>query len=853
MEKIIVFFLTALLLLSTGPVFPGPGSNDGAEAFLPGDGSTICLSFEHYKMQDGWTPVVLSMGELNCLLWMDEDGRVSELREPGAHFVEPVCFIDVSAQSLRKETDALYFDVYEQNSVRTRWRLSPGGTAGTVAKKIFPREGGIDLCLGSLRLPLHHVTWDFKEFSPGLFQVQFHGPIVKGRQRLVYEKAAGMIYSTYEWNNRFISEQSLTWATKPGKPAAGGIPPQERAALIALYNSTNGDNWTDNSGWKTPPLDVDGFALPGTENTWCGITCDAGNTTVQSIQLLNNNLNGAVPPELGNLANLQYLYFYDNKLSGSIPPEIGNLANLKWLGLGWNQLSGSIPPELGNLANLQGLVLYWDQFSGNIPKELGNLANLQRLELCLNQLSGSIPSNLINLTNLLNDCADLRWNALYTNDDILRAFLDSKQGGNWEVTQTIAPEDVIATSLSTSSIEINWTPISYTSDTGGYRVFYSTTHWGPYTYFGMTANKSSSSLTVTSLNPGATYYFVVQTRTYPHENNLNTVDSEYSTEVSASTLQTITIAGTVTSGGIGLPGVTITLSNGGGTATTAANGNYSVTVNYGWTGSVTPSKAGYNFSPPNRSYTNVTVNQTNQDFMGNLVTRLILTSPNGGESWGLRTIRNITWTSSRLSGKIRLELWKANKRFSVIAANIPIVNGSYAWTVGNYTPEPISAGNDYRVKVVTANGLYNDTSDGSFSIVNPSIKLTSPRGGENWKLGTQQNITWTSVGLTGNVKLLLLKGGAQVGIIARGISLANGTYAWTAGRHSNGMTSAGCEIMVPVKNVTKISILFNPNGDSRPTHPASSIYTMDEVPLLRDNGGGPKGRGVSVSVSKCCF
>jgi hypothetical protein len=28
-------------------------------------------------------------------------------------------------------------------------------------------------------------------------------------------------------------------------------------------------------------------------------------------------------------------------------------------------------------------------------------------------------------------------------------------------------------------------------------------------------------------------------------------------------------------------------------------------------------------------------------------------------------------------------------------------------------------------------------------------------------------------------------------------------------------------------------ILSNPNGNSRPTHPTSSIYTMDEAPLSR--------------------
>lgn len=31
------------------------------------------------------------------------------------------------------------------------------------------------------------------------------------------------------------------------------IPAQERAALIALYQSTQGDGWLDKTGWKTAP------------------------------------------------------------------------------------------------------------------------------------------------------------------------------------------------------------------------------------------------------------------------------------------------------------------------------------------------------------------------------------------------------------------------------------------------------------------------------------------------------------------------------------------------------------------------------------------------------------------------
>jgi len=168
-------------------------------------------------------------------------------------------------------------------------------------------------------------------------------------------------------------------------------------------------------------------------------------------------------------------------------------------------------------------------------------------------------------------------------------------------------------------------------------------------------------------------------------------------------------------------------------------------------------------------------------------TGIIVTSPNGGEKWGLGTMQNITWTSSGLPGYLRIELWKANKKIGDIAVNIPIVNGKYPWNVGTLTlgAAPMT-GNDYRVKIITANGLYSDTSDGNFSIVKPSLTLTSPLGGEKWQKGTQHNITWTSVGLTGNVKLILLKGGVKVGTIAQRIPVVNGTYTWTVGNYSAG-------------------------------------------------------------------
>ncbi len=51
------------------------------------------------------------------------------------------------------------------------------------------------------------------------------------------------------------------------------------------------------------------------------------------------------------------------------------------------------------------------------------------------------------------------------------------------------------------------------------------------------------------------------------------------------------------------------------TATADGSGNYTITIPYGWTGTVTPSKLGWTFSPVSRNYTNVTANAAAQNYV----------------------------------------------------------------------------------------------------------------------------------------------------------------------------------------------------------------------------------------------
>ncbi|MDM8529613.1 CARDB domain-containing protein [Anaerolineales bacterium HSG25] len=166
------------------------------------------------------------------------------------------------------------------------------------------------------------------------------------------------------------------------------IPQTECTALVALYNGTNGDNWTDNSGW----LQTD------TPCSWFGIYCWNGH--VLDLKLKNNSLVGSMPSELEQLTNLRSLWLHANQLSGPISPELGKLSALQYLYLRENQLTGEIPTELGNLSQLQKFDVGTNQLTGEIPAELGQLTQVTYLSVYANQLSGSVPESFGQLVNL---------------------------------------------------------------------------------------------------------------------------------------------------------------------------------------------------------------------------------------------------------------------------------------------------------------------------------------------------------------------------------------------------------------------------------------------------------------------
>ena len=156
-------------------------------------------------------------------------------------------------------------------------------------------------------------------------------------------------------------------------------------------------------------------------------------------------------------------------------------------------------------------------------------------------------------------------------------------------------------SVPLSGVSISYTGGSTTTDGSGYYSFEVSPGW---------------SGTVTPSKSGYTFS--------PASKTINNVSSDQSQDF-VGTLQDVTVSGLVYQneaglGVSGVAGVVITyhdfLYSTGSATTTDGSGYYSFEVKYGWSGTLMPSKAGYDFSPPSRSLSNVTSNQTDQNFQG---------------------------------------------------------------------------------------------------------------------------------------------------------------------------------------------------------------------------------------------
>ncbi len=126
--------------------------------------------------------------------------------------------------------------------------------------------------------------------------------------------------------------------------------------------------------------------------------------------------------------------------------------------------------------------------------------------------------------------------------------------------------------------------------------------------------------------------------------------------------------------------------------------------------------------------------------------------PNGGEVWQAGGSEEITWLSDGPVGDYVGIDYTVAGSFPIWITSNTENDGSFMWD-----PIPDIESDEVIVRVSSIdNPTIFDESDYYFTITStpiPKITVTSPDGGEDWQIGSQQFIYWTSENLTGQVKI----------------------------------------------------------------------------------------------------
>jgi len=347
-----------------------------------------------------------------------------------------------------------------------------------------------------------------------------------------------------------------------------------------------------------------------------------------------------------------------------------------------------------------------------------------------------------------------------------------------------------ASGITATSATLNGTITDDGGQTCQYRFRYKK-QGGAYTYTNYAGSKQagqSFSYTLTGLDPGSTYYFAAQAKNAAGESAWPAQDTSFTTppalpvaSVQAATnimSTSATLNGTITSDGGQACQYRFRYKKEGGV--------------YSYTAYTASMQTGQSFSyaltgldPGATYYFAVQVKNTAgespwpaSDQMFRTVTSgpIAVAYPNGGETWDIGSEHTISWAPGGVPGEVKIEISRDKGASWTLLKSNTDNDGSERVTA----TEPPSDECLIHISSVS-NPAISDTSDAVFTIQSvPSITVTYPNGGEVWRIGSQQTITWESKNVSGRAVIRLSQNGGEdwKGLDSTD-DVTSGFYLWT--------------------------------------------------------------------------
>ncbi len=163
--------------------------------------------------------------------------------------------------------------------------------------------------------------------------------------------------------------------------------------LMVLYDSLNGENWNNNTGWNAGAAGTNCDPCSG----WWGVGCSGGRVVNLFIQN-DTNISGQIPSAIGELDRLQLLLMSNNNLTGKLPKTLGQLSNMRDMRFIGNQLSDTIWQNLFQLPRIRIIGLQNNAFTSLEEFSAPPSDSLRTIWLHNNpNLSGPLPPTFGNL------------------------------------------------------------------------------------------------------------------------------------------------------------------------------------------------------------------------------------------------------------------------------------------------------------------------------------------------------------------------------------------------------------------------------------------------------------------------
>ncbi|MDZ7766898.1 MAG: hypothetical protein U5K00_21195 [Melioribacteraceae bacterium] len=210
-----------------------------------------------------------------------------------------------------------------------------------------------------------------------------------------------------------------------------------------------------------------------------------------------------------------------------------------------------------------------------------------------------------------------------------------------------------------------------------------------------------------------------------------------------------------------------------------------------------------------------------------------ITSPTPGERWQTGDKKFITWTSKNVA-QVSIEYSTNNGSDWKIITQSTESDGSYLW-------EPIPSHNSSLCNI-----RISDASDGKPSTIMSEtftiytgeevLEVYTPNGGENWEIGTEQEITWFAEKVTG-LKIEYTTNNGQTWTTIENSVANTGSYFWST---------------IPNTPSKLAKVRLTDAGDGEPSDISDAPFTISQesqITVTAPNGGEQLQAGSSTNIT----